>query len=117
MTGTISTMDVQPRPPLYLTDTDFDRLRLTDDQWSKMELQALERLAARKAQDEAQRRRSEEVERFVRPPLIVFLSLFVAGAFYLAVEVVTGAKLYDLIGQPIFIIIWTAVVAWMMRKS
>ena len=110
-------MDVQPRPPLYLTDTDFDRLRLTDEQWSKMEIRLIERTADKRAKDQAQRERDAERERILRPPFVVFISFFLAAACYFLIELITDQSLYGLIGQPFFIILWTAVVAWMMRKG
>jgi hypothetical protein len=81
-----------------------------------MELRVLERISEKKLPEEAYRTRSEEVERFVRPPLVLVASFFVAGFFYFVVDLVTVGDLYGLMEHPLFIVLWTAVTSWLMWK-
>lgn len=110
-------MNAYGRPPHYLTDTEFDRLRLSDEQWEKMELQLLKRsFDARKGKREREEKEQQN-ERVIRPVAAAVVGIFLAALAYSLIEEFTDTEMWDLMENPLSFLAWTAVSAWMMRKA
>ena len=117
-------MQTYARPPHYLTDTDFDRLRLSDEQYLKMEKIILDRPSADRAQLledrkmwEARAKTDLEADRVARPVISLVAGMFFALLFYELLEMVLQTNLGNIHHQPLSLVFWTYLAARMMRKK
>lgn len=112
-------MNATNRPPFYLTEREFARLVLTDDQWEEIRYRLAERENASAAAqaERALREKEQETNNVVRPILAAIGGLFLASLAYLAVEALTGDEMLRLLESPLFFVFWTGVTAWLMRKQ
>jgi hypothetical protein len=112
------------RPPHYLTENEFARLRLTDDQWhemaQRMELSVLERAYFGRTYDPL---RSSEERASSRNEKVVFVALSIlAGGFFTLLVIGGIAALVETpsvyrLHNPLTYMIAAVVAAWFMADD
>ena len=110
-------MQTYARPPHYLTETEFERLRLTDDQYAKMEQIITERRQGEMSKLRAMRQIEDDNDRFLRPILAAFIGNLIGAIVYMLLDDVFGGDLVSLYREPLSFLFWTGVASWQMRKK
>lgn len=110
-------MNTHSGPPNYLTASEFARLRFSDEQWLMIEALVAERTYEHREESRIAKVAAEQVDRVVHPLLAAFLGLCLSAPVYVVVQELTGSEMSQLWQNPLSFLLWTGVVAWLMRKK